>query len=106
MSAPKYEQNLISILKPTFFVDKWGDLELASDEEDDGTLSTLDADFVDIHRLSDLLSIQSIEHYLSFCGGKLDAVFQSRAKYCKGMKMERIRTIYDKTNIKIAHNTR
>lgn len=75
-------------------------------DEDDGSDAILTSGFFDIARLADLISLTTIEDFSAACDNKIDAIFQTRRKYCKGMKIERMRTIADDFNIFLARNQR
>ena len=75
-------------------------------DEDDGSDAILTSGFFDIARLADFISLTTIEDFSAACDNKIDAIFQTRRKYCKGMKIERMRTIADDFNIFLARNQR
>ena len=75
-------------------------------EFDDGKLSILTAGFFDISKLADFITITSVNKFRKNCKGVIQSIFQSRQKYCKGMKIERMRTFTEDMNIFLARNQR
>lgn len=75
-------------------------------DEDDGSLSILTAGFFDIAKLADFIHITSVQEFKTQCDSMVESIFQSRQKYCKGMKIERMRTFTEDMEIFLARNQR
>ena len=100
-----------TLIVPPFFVDNWLDVETFETSEgegdvDDGSLSVLTAGFFDISKLAEFLQVRSMSGFKRECNGLVESIFQSRQKYCKGMKIERMRTLTENMEVLLARNQR